>query len=371
MNFSEAKNQLGLEGAFCTKLRRYLDEFEAEVHMFRPEVYSLEHFASRSSRVNVLAMSGYLVYMSFCSLLFLPIEVLPYLDRCRSHPTNMLVTQNQFMNLCNPFQLFSIPDTVMLIEFPVIFVLVYCVTSLILILYLLVSSFQCDLITSMRSLVLASRTYILHEGRLFEISQSSIASEPLTPKKSSANMNGNSLGTEKDPDKFILQNLIKLIVCESELRDNSRSMSQLTINPFYYAAVLVASFALVSVQFKVPETKEIRRLLIIAGWMNVNSLLIYSAHVFSKIIRFERVTWLVLAAQSSRFNQSALEPSPTAIHIKKALVRGDGQEMHRISLRSCSLVSDLWVKFVYATSLNIERYCARPLKLTSGRWPGQ
>lgn len=299
------------EEHFCSKLTRLLEQLRAKRSELRPANMTPAYFQRMSTfvRATVLANTA---SCSTLSLGFLtPFFFLPYLEKCPARD-------------CNPFGILSGPELVLGLEMVLIVVLGTVLSVGNMTHSALLAVNQLTLIKSMRADVKQCRRSL-----------------------------GLGLISEKEdherdwpPDDYVSQLTklaIKLLVCNRELKSNSRCIS-LEANqhlPFPVTGILAIAL---NNQFKIPETYLFRNYIIIFTWIEINLVLISCAFVHSRLLELQRDLWHFLAA-NHELHQACYR-------------RHGGQLVGSIGkLRCCSFVMDKLSRFVHLLSFDVWRYC--------------
>lgn len=357
---------LQVEQDYCSRLTGYLAEFERRPLTFRPEQFSFAYFRYSSANMGGLVAAVYVTYAVGFIVLTTFCVIRPLMERCE-------LRRGAAVGLCNPFDIYTPPEMLVLVELPLMLLLCCFISSLNLVLFSLVTSSRIDLIKSIKSQMLRCQSSIVRHDNELVRAHERLGRRPFP----FARMPEARMGL----DKFLLESLIRLLVSESELRSSSRCISELTILPFYYAIGIIF-FAIINWQLNIPGSNKIRYFIIVATWLNFNAVTIACAYSFSRIVEFERILWLVLAANASF--QMGHSPSLALVEEAKAEAEAKveakveakaeearpavreqerGRPARRTEVRCASFVADLWTKFALATSLNIDSYCARPLNV--------
>ena len=154
-------------------------------------------------------------------------------------------------------------------------------------------------------------------------------------------------------DRLLLESLIKLIVCEQELADNSHSIAELTYHPLYYTGTLVFLLIL-GTQFNLAGSNLPRIFSCTTIWTNFNLVVMTCALIYSRIVELERIMLFILAPYVPILGAHLTSDQRDAAKVGRRKQAYD-------NVRPCSFAADMWLKFVYATSSDIKRYCSCPL----------
>lgn len=364
---------LKVEEAYCSHLRQFLVHLSPALKhptsraygSLRPATYGAAYYFESVKNLTSLLVGTNVFYFVCCGVIISFMQVNTFNYKCELYRQKLTTS-----DVCNPFKIYTLAEGLILLELPVIMLLSLWVSALNLALHTLAMKNQTELIASIQQELSNCKNFILHYKQHFIHSSSCIPK--LCINGENKQLIWQTLEHRLKLDKYLLHSLVRLLVCENELLDNSENISELSLLVMYYAFGTTI-YAILGGRLGLKDTFFIRQFIVGATWLNFNLVAIACAHVYARIVQFERTMWLVLAANASTFTQTL---NYFNLPRDEDLEQQDGEEdgeddddddyekdYDYLSSRSCSFASDLWIKFVTATSINMERYCARPLAL--------
>jgi hypothetical protein len=343
------------EEHFCQKLHHYLQECEsnpAELRSLRPENFTPAYFVKISTQIHS-AVYGSIWLYSICNIVLSLAFWWPlYQDRCKN---------KQSQGSCSIGQLYTLPEIVLNCETFVTMTLNTLISSLNMSLTSLITTNQLDLIESAKSELIECRSLLavknwhryLQQSKQVDYTATAAANNKTTTSGRLGSFHSGmvTLNFEDELNKQLLKSLIKLSNYDDELEKNSRCMSMEVLHPIYYALGTIFLF-ITNGRLRVLETNFTRNFIMIVSWLNVNIIAISCAHMYSRVLEFKRILWSILAVGLEAHQDCYFDCWPAR------RLWWPGQR--RRGLKCCTLVIDMWTRYIRSSFENLERHCPHP-----------